>query len=283
MNSLNKPEKQAAIPEKLGVLPSIVTPWQWGLGVVLIGVTIYLLLWSVTSSFTQQITLPGVVGNSDAQLFHIDSPVHGMTGRHLVQRGMFIEKAHPVLEVLWTENSDKGPILKSQNILAPAQGKLLDIFVQPGEHIQKGQRLLGLLTPGKGIPEIRIYLPSKNSQQVKKGQQAIVRLLSSTHNRVLRGTVVQTSLLPLGRKEVEGKLINASLAESLLERDTLYYLATIELNEKLSKNSPQGFSWTISSGQEQVLFATGMLVQVSIVIKRQKPLATVFPFLQKFL
>ena len=58
---MERERERVSRPDRLEALPSIVTPWQWGLSLVLSLAVIYALLWSFMGTVTRRITLPGIV------------------------------------------------------------------------------------------------------------------------------------------------------------------------------------------------------------------------------
>ena len=278
-------EDRVATPEKLDVLANIVTPWEWGLGIILGVLALFLLTWSIFSQFSQRITIPGIIQIKDAQLFRIDSPIHGMAGKIFIKEGAFVQKGLPLLEILSPKNSplkEKGLTLYGQKILAPANGKVMGTFLEPGQYIPKGKVLLSLQAPGN-VPEAYVYFPLKGHQKIKRGQIASVYLKGLSGTRVLEGKVKETSSLPLTRQRLVAQLGNSSLVDILSKGDIILYRAIIELNEAFIPNlKNKGFSWKVPHTDDEFIGA-GMLVDVSIVIKKQRPIAMIFPFFEELL
>ena len=124
--------------------------------------------------------------------------------------------------------------------------------------------LSGVVTD-QNTPTIQIYLSPQMLQQVKNGQWAFIHLPHFGHNRTFRGNITKISPVPQSRRQLEKDLGYTSLADSLMKKDIPYYPAQI----------------SFKALDKQII--PGMLLQVSIVVRREKPIFMVFPFLKKFL
>ena len=278
-NDRGQQENTVATPEKLDTLANIITPWEWGLGIVLGISALFLLTWSIFGQFSQRMTIPGIIQIKDTRPFRIDSPIHGMAGRIFIKEGDDVQKGQPLLEILSPKNSPlkgEGPTFHGQNILSPANGKVMGTFLKPGQHTPKGKVLLVLQAPGT-VPEAYIYSPLKGHQKIKKGQFVSVYLKGLSATKVLEGKVKETSSLPLTRQKLMGQLSNPSFADILLQGETILYQSIIELDEKFVPDSKsKGFAWKVPHRNDEFIRA-GMLIDVSIVTKKQRPIAMLFP------
>ena len=178
---------------------------------------------------------------------------------------MFLEKKYE--QISSPEKLDTPP-----SIVTPWQWGLLLTLMGVGAYlilwsvmgsVMQQLHFTGIIVD-QNIPTVQIYLSPSISQQIQKGQRAFIRLSHSSSRRVFQGSVETTTRFPQSRHQLEKNLVYGPWANILLPKDIPYYPALIKLD----------------ASHEQIV--TGMLVRVSVVTKKQRPIAMAFPFMKNF-
>ena len=256
---------------KMDEVSTIIFPIEWGFGAIFGVIILLILMWGIFGQISHRVDVLGVVGIEGSQSFLIDAPTGGFMGSTHVKKGDLVEIGTPLVEIISLKKplENKETIFDYHKILSPIKGRVSDIFVKSGRHLSKNQQLLRLQTPGRR-PEVHFYFSVRTYKQIKAGQEVLVKLNHAEHVKTLTGVVQHISQAPINRD-------STFLPKALLPKDPVYK-GTITLYQKFLPHSKEkGFTWPVSTGKE-VFISVGNLVQTSILIKKQKPIAMILPF-----
>ncbi|MCP4051410.1 MAG: NHLP bacteriocin system secretion protein [bacterium] len=172
----------------------------------------------------------------------------------------------------------------SSTIKSSYTGKILEIMADEGTLIRVGDPLINLeliSEIGQEHLEAVIYLPPTEGKKVINDM--VVNINPSTVQKeqygVLIGKVTAVSEFPSTFSGMMRILKNETLANSLSSKG-----APLEIRAELakSKSTVSGYEWSSLMGPP-IKLNSGTLCKVSIIIKKERPIYYVMPFLKDFL
>ena len=170
--------------------------------------------------------------------------------------------------------------LRTQRILAPAAGRVIELKAAIGTVLRVGQAVLSIESGGKGL-EALAYLPPSEGKRVKPGMRALV--VSSLARReeygALIGAVEYVSEFPASPEGMIAVLQNRDLVESFSRQGPPYACRVVLLPDPTTAS---GLSWTSSRGADLSL-SPGVLATVEIEVERKPPIALVVPLIRETL
>ncbi|MBF0408544.1 MAG: NHLP bacteriocin system secretion protein [Candidatus Riflebacteria bacterium] len=191
--------------------------------------------------------------------------------REVISRKTEVAEASRTLELLLKKSEI------SSVILAPEDGRTLEIMAGEGDLVNQGQPILSLEphTAGKTSLEAIIYIPLKDGKLVTTGME--VQICPSGVKReefgFIKGKVISVSQFPASQNGMMTILGNRQLVQALMAEG-----APIAARAELLPDckTPSGYQW--SSGKGPELFITsGTLCDISIVVRNQSPVSFVIP------
>lgn len=279
MSSSSRPSvfRQAALdrlssPEQLDERMEVTQPRAWlalaACGLLLLGA----LTWGVFGRIPTKIHGHGILlrgehiykipALADGQLVDLRAAV-GVT----VKRGDTVALLRPL-------SSTPGVTAALLPVLAPHDGRILEVLAKPGDLLAPGRAIFSL-EPAVGELEAVIYLDASQGKRVRAGMP--LQLTPSTYQKseygYLVGTVKLVTDFPASREAMRTVLENDDLVAKFSQGGAPIALyATLTPDPK----APTGFRWSSSGGPPGEI-RSGTLCTASVVIEERRPLGFVLP------
>jgi HlyD family secretion protein len=160
-------------------------------------------------------------------------------------------------------------------------GRVLEMMVEQGSNVQRGEPILSLDLTGKSVKELEavVYIPSLHGKQVRPGME--IQIAPSTVRReeygYLLGKVTYVSDFPATPAGMRRVLKNEQLVTALSGEDAPYEVHADLLPDP---DSPSSYRWS-SSGGPPIRIQSGTLAAASVVVERRKPIFMVLPPLRR--
>lgn len=158
-------------------------------------------------------------------------------------------------------------------------GRVVEIVGVEGDYVTVG-KTIARLESLSGTFEALIYIPAQEGKKVHVGMD--VRIAPSTVRPEefghISGRVRTVSAFPVTKENVVRALRNDHLVENLLQGGS-----AIEVVVSLDSDpqSPTGFRWN-SRRSPDLKIESGTLCKATIVLRRERPISLVIPFLKRF-
>ena len=285
--------KQQPSAIKLDEVSTIIRPMEWGLTLIFVIIFFLLLMWGIFGQISHRVETLGVIGLEGSQSFLIDAPTSGFMGPIHIKKGDLVQKGTSLMEIISVEktfenfgnlknlgnkktpshnkNNNKKATFNYHEVLSPIKAKVTDILTEPGKHLSKKQPILRLQTAGRQ-PEVHLYLSLNTYKQVRVGQEVLVKLNHAEDVKTFTGVIKYISRNPIHQRDT------TPLPQSLRPLDPVYK-STVVFDQNFSPFSKElGFTWHVPTKKEEVFISAGNLVQTSILVKKQKPIAMIIPF-----
>ena len=168
----------------------------------------------------------------------------------------------------------------STRIDSPYEGKVVEIKAGTGMLLSPGSSVVTIEPIEKNINDIEavVYLAATDGKKVHDGMEA--HIVPSTVKReefgFMLGQVTSVADYPASPEGMMKVLENQQLVKELAG-DSL----PIEIRTKLLPDSTlSGFKWSSSAGP-QIKIVSGTMCSTEVIVKRQRPIYLVIPFLKK--
>lgn len=169
-------------------------------------------------------------------------------------------------------------LARESQIIADADGTILEVAVQPGQVVGLGMRIGTIEVNDSGGQLLNLcYFNVRDGKRIIVGDQA--RVTPSTVQRERDGSIVgvvrRVSPFPVTQESVINNVGNAEIAQSLLRQG-----GAIEVEVELERdpNSYSGFRWT--SKEPEKKFSPGTTTTVRITIEQRAPITYLLPILR---
>ena len=174
-------------------------------------------------------------------------------------------------------------LAKSAAVVSPHRGRLVELRATVGDMVRAGVPVASLSrdTDGKGELEALLYVDSREGKMVRPGMA--LEIAPTIVKRERHGSIVATVRavedFPSTRSGMIQALHNEELVEALRVETAG---APIAVRATLQRNpdNPSGYRWTSGRGPELTL-SSGTRFSARIVTRSQRPLALVFPILDR--
>ena len=190
------------------------------------------------------------------------------------QRDVRISEAEARLRAAQRQVAELGVAVGTNQVQAPAPGRVTEIKTQIGAVLRAGQPVLAI-TSGEGDLGVLMYVPPADGRKVEAGMDALVS--PSTVRREeygsVKGTVENISEFPASLAGMVAVLQNRNLAQTFSE-DGPPYAGRVVLERDPSTAS--GFAWTSPKAVGEVL-SNGTLASVEVKTNSQAPITLVVP------
>ncbi|MBP1596899.1 MAG: bacteriocin system secretion protein [Acidobacteria bacterium] len=163
-------------------------------------------------------------------------------------------------------------------VVSPYAGQVLEVKVSPGSFVQVGTPIISLQPDVENL-ETLVYVPSVKAKDVRPGMA--VEISPSTVKReeygFIRGKVVFVADYPA----TEAALMRIFENEPLVRALTAGGPAT-EIRAEMDPDpaTPSGFRWSSPQGAPLKLSA-GTICAVEIVVRTQRPISMIFPYIKE--
>lgn len=164
-------------------------------------------------------------------------------------------------------------------VIAPADGRVVEVKVSDGAVVATGQPLLSIETTGSGLQAV-VYIPTEHGKKVLAGMPGRISPapVQKEEFGTLLGRVAAVSAYPATREGMAGVLHNAVLVDAYLKEGAPYE-ARIDLT---AADTPSGYAWTSVRGPD-IDLTSGTTVEATIAVREQAPITLILPFLRKIL
>ncbi len=165
-------------------------------------------------------------------------------------------------------------------VRSPYSGRVVEVKVNPGEIVERGEPLLSLL-PGHGneTAVAVLYVPPKDGKKIEPGMPVELEPTSVRREEYgfLLGRVAWVAEVPSTTEGMMRVLQNAQLVEQLSHQSAPFEVR-VELERDPSTAS--GYRWS-SSGGPAMEIRVGTLLAGDVVVRRERPLALLVPGLRR--
>ena len=260
---------------KLDQVATIIRPSEWILSLIFLLIVFLVLIWGIFGELSHKVEVLGVIDLKDSHSVSIDAPASGFTGPIYIKKGDLVESGTPLMEVISvkkgsTQREGQKASLQSHKILSPMKSRVQNILTDTGKHLFKKDTLLQLQTPGSQ-PKVNLYFSAQTYKQIQVGQEVLVTLSHARKVKALSGQIHEISKVPVDREK-------ALLPKDLLPPPPIYR-GTVLFNEIFPPQiNEDGFTWEVSK-EDHTPVSAGHLVRTSILIKKQRPILMLLPFL----
>lgn len=165
------------------------------------------------------------------------------------------------------------------SVFSPAKGKVLELLVRVGQHVDMKDPLVWLEHPSeeKNSEKVIFYaFVPVQSGRISPGMP--VKIEPSTVNPqeygAIFGKVKEVSPYAISQQELISTLHNKQLVDYLVGGATA--VTQILIEPEIDEKTPSGFSWTSGEGPPFKI-PTGTVASVKIVIEEQSPISYLIP------
>jgi len=180
-------------------------------------------------------------------------------------------------------NSLLNHLKKSENVISPHTGKVLEVSVEAGMIVNKGATVILIELIGNQIKNLStvLYYKAHVGKKIKQGMKVQIGLSTVKQEEFgfLIGIVTSVSDYPSTPQTMMKTLKNESLVKSLSMGG-----APISVFADLipSPTTPSGYRWSSSKGPD-ITIATGTLCMATVTVSVQKPITLIIPLFKKYL
>jgi multidrug efflux pump subunit AcrA (membrane-fusion protein) len=177
-------------------------------------------------------------------------------------------------------------IARSNSVVAPAAGCIVDQLVQPAQVLQPGSTVFELDRSGaRGALVSLAFFPAQDGKRLKVGQAVRITPTTTRAQRHggIQGTILSIRPLPVSREGLRNSLGIASLVEAVQPAGAAggSELPLIEAVTSLRRDprSRSGYDWGGGPGPDLVL-SPGTTTEVSVLVEGRQPISYVIPLLR---
>lgn len=171
----------------------------------------------------------------------------------------------------------------SSEVTSRYTGRVLELMVEQGSVVQRGQPVLTIDLTGKSVKdlEVVVYIPSLHGKQVRPGME--IQISPSTVRReeygYLLGKVTYVSDFPATPAGMKRVLKNDQLVTTLSGQDAPYEIHADLLPDPDPDNTSR-YRWSSSQGPP-IRIQSGTLASANVVVERRRPIFMVLPPLRR--
>jgi HlyD family secretion protein len=169
----------------------------------------------------------------------------------------------------------------SSDVTSPYTGRVLELVVEQGSMVTRGQPVLAVDLTGKAVKglEAILYIPSVHGKKIRPGME--VQIAPSTVKKeeygYLLGTVTYVSDYPVTPQGMRRVLKNEQLVAALSGTDAPYQIHVDLLPESGNVST---YRWTSAEGPP-IRIQSGTLATAGVVVERRRPILMVIPQLRR--
>jgi HlyD family secretion protein len=165
-------------------------------------------------------------------------------------------------------------------IRAPLAGRIVQLDVNPGGLVSRGQPVVTIETPGNGV-EMLVFLSRFDGGKVNRGMAARVSPSWTTRENEgsIRAMVSEVSRFPLTADAIQAIVHNDNMMREF-SRTGPPILVRLRLQQ--DPTTVSGYAWTTARGSEMPLNAGGA-ASAEIQVKSEAPINLVIPALKRIL
>lgn len=265
-----KAMEKLASSEESDKLLVVMTPLGWLSLWCLFALIIAAIIWSIFGQIPVTVQGKGIILTSRG-LFTITAPADGIITEVPVKLGDWVAKDHLIAKL------EKGQEIKSRE-----DGKILEIYVHPGDFVKEGDTIAWAQYPlEKGDRYICYgFYSVEDGEKISEGMEAKLGLENVDISKVgyLLGQVAFVSQFPVTERSMLGALQNPSIVKLLRDQHSSVIRTEIELQR--DERAPSGYLWTTKNVPAGYIVA-GTICDVTIVTDVKAPITYLLPILAK--
>ena len=227
------------------------------------------------------------ISNTESQISSLKNQVKGVDLENIslqVKRQQEISTINEKIRSMEKQiTSLKQDFIKNSRIVSPYNGRVIEVNIQESDVVSPGNSVIKLELEGKDVKKLVAvaYVPAEKGKKVKYGMEA--QIAPSTVRKEEHGTivsnVVQISDYPVSTEEMYKTIGNKILIQALVEQGPLIQVFS---DLQIDTTTPSGLKWTSKNGPDHEIFS-GTMCDVTITVKRDRPISLVIPALRKIL
>ncbi|MGM0607906.1 MAG: NHLP bacteriocin system secretion protein [Candidatus Muiribacteriota bacterium] len=172
---------------------------------------------------------------------------------------------------------------KNSRVISPYNGRVIEVSIDKNDLINPGESIIKIERTGKDIKELVAvgFVKAEDGKKIKHGMGAQVSpstVRKEEYGNIL-AHVVGVSEYPVSTEEMYKTVGNETLIHSLLE---LGPLIAVHADLKVDSKTPSGYEWTSDEGPPHEIFS-GTICDITVTIKKERPISLVIPGLKRFL
>lgn len=169
---------------------------------------------------------------------------------------------------------------ESTEVRSPYHGRILDVVVEEGNFLNRNDPVMTLEVFDQPLVVI-IFIPAGDGKRTKPGMPAQVSPSSAKREEYgfIESKLRTVSDFPVTDEAAQKFLHNARLTEQLTGKGSVV-IAEVTLDSDPS--TPSGFRWSSSQGPDTEI-SSGTICECRIVVREQRPITLVLPYLKKLL
>jgi HlyD family secretion protein len=169
-------------------------------------------------------------------------------------------------------------LAQAEEVVSPYGGEVLELKVYPGNSVNAAEPILSV-QPDVNELELLAYLPTGEAKNAAVGMEVQVSPSSVKREEFgfMKGTVEYVSAYPATHSALMRDFQNESLATSLQSAGPVNeFRVALQHDQK----TPSGFKWSTATGAPTPV-SSGTICSVQVVVRRQKPIMLLFPYLKE--
>jgi pyruvate/2-oxoglutarate dehydrogenase complex dihydrolipoamide acyltransferase (E2) component len=261
-----KAMQRLASPEQIDKLLIVMTPKGWIALVTLFFLIIAALIWSFLGSIPITVEGKGILLTEEG-VFNIVSGEDGIVTQMQLRPGDQVTKETLVAKV---DNDEIRPL---------AEGNILEIYVQEGDWVHKGDPIAWAhYHAADNAPIVcYAYFPVAKGEKITEGMSAKVGLetLDIGLYGYLEGKVTNVPNFPTTERSMLNKLRNPGII-ALLKGG---HASVLQIDVALEKDpkTASGYKFTTKEGPPAEKVVAGTICDVRIITETKKPISYLFP------
>ena len=165
----------------------------------------------------------------------------------------------------------------AENVVSSYGGQVLELKTSPGATVSAGEPILSIQPDVQNL-ELIAYLPSAQAKDTKIGME--VQISPATIKReeygFMEGEIQYVADYPATPAALMRNFANEILAKTLSATGAV---TEVRATLKADSRTPSGYKWSTSRGPDLIL-SSGTICTITVVTKRQKPIALLFPYIK---
>lgn len=230
---------------------------------------------SVQQTRADQLDALGEVARINSQaseLNYQEQEFAGQQQQRLLDAEFTVEEAVHQLRELESQARFAG------EVLASADGRLIESATQAGESVAAGQTLFVIERTGEGL-EALLFVPPRQGKLIAIGQAANIEPSHAKREEfgVVLGAVEWVSEFPSTPPGMKAVLRNDDLVRAF-SKDGAPFAARVRLRR--DPQTANGYAWSSDRGAE-IPLSTGTLVKAEVTVREQAPITLMLPLLRE--